>query len=172
MLDLARRIGQADTILDLGCGYNASPVSNQVLKISCSKLVSVDAHPPCIMHLTNSDAAAKDWDIQMSDIISYVENMQTDFDCVLLLDVLEHLTKTDGQDLLANLKQHTKRIVIWLPLGNCPQDPYDGNERQLHQSTWHENDLMALGFNVEVLRNFHTQFDPPVSAGWAIWESR
>lgn len=93
------------------------------------------------------------------------------FDIVLLIDVLEHFTKSDGNKVLRIVEKIArKQIIIWTPVGRYPQD-YDcvdepwkavgklqekqKNKYQQHQSFWHPKDLEKKGYKCTVLKNYH-----------------
>lgn len=105
-----------------------------------------------------------------SDILNYVGKANPNsFDVTLLLDVLEHFQLRAAKMLLGHIEMVTRaRIIIWLPIGECPQDCMNGNPYQVHKSTWAAEDLLELGFTVDHLPGFHQHFHPPVDAAWAV----
>jgi hypothetical protein len=71
------------------------------------------------------------------------------FDVVLLFDVLEHLPKRQGLELLERCEPLTaKFIVVHTPNGFLPQGPEFGNEFQRHLSGWFPHDFEGLGYQV------------------------
>ena len=159
-------------IANLGSGKSDSPVSSQVLSLPCSYLVNVDIHNPYIDFLKVQRFDALVVAFTISEIELWLETqLDRDFDILLLIDVLEHFPPLIARLVLDKCKRVTSRkIIIFLPLGECKQDEYDGNRWQKHWSTWTASDLEALGFKVEVLKAFHLHFNPPVDAGVAIYE--
>jgi len=57
-----------------------------------------------------------------------------DFDYVCLIEILEHLTKSDGLKLLDNLKKHSKNILIYSPV-----------QPKLRDAEETKNQLITLG---------------------------
>jgi len=157
-------------VLDLGCGHNDTPVSSQVLTLPFHHLMSVDVHQPYIDLLKDKPAAARNHGIITGEILGFVSSSFTDsYDVTLLLDVLEHFEKREAVMLLDRIARITRhRIILWLPIGNCPQHAMDGNPYQVHQSTWEVEHLETLGFEVELLPGFHQHFHPPLDAAWAV----
>lgn len=153
------------SVLDLGCGHNDSPVSNQVLALPFDSLTSVDVHRPYLNLLRGKLVAARQHRIVESEIIAYVDGQQRSdccFDVTLLLDILEHFTYNDAAKLLKGIEVITnKRVVIWIPLGVCTQEEYDSNPYQVHLSTWRRTNLEDLGYTV-VQPSYHR----PVA--WAV----
>lgn len=100
------------------------------------------------------------------------------YDCAMMYDTLEHLTKKDGFDLLKRMQKYFKKIMIKVPEGYFPQDGEserygddDDNEWQEHKSEWYAEDLDGLGFEVILDKNY---FRDPVPGGgkgclFAVW---
>ena len=159
-------------VANLGAGRCDSPVSKWVLAIPCLKLYSLDLHKPALQDLAGKVFVAQRHIVKMGDVKETLSLLSPDLpDVVLMIDLLEHLTKEDGIALLQKLQSVAKRILVWLPLGICEQEEYDGNVFQRHLSTWTAEELESLGFEVEVYENFHLHFAPPVDAAWASWNS-
>lgn len=175
-LDLHARLADLPpgdlTVLDLGCGECASAVSRQVLEIPCRHLVSVDVHAPALEILRAKPCAAAEHTVihqEMEQAGPLIERLAPDV--TLFIDSLEHLEMPLAETLLQVVERHTRRrILIWLPLGDCPQGEYGGNPYQRHRSTWTPEVLVARGYQVERLPGFHRHFAPPVDAGWAVRE--
>ena len=165
--DLLRWIDRPSTVVDLGAGQRATPVSRQVSAIQCDTLTSVDVHAPSITILQRIPVRAKVHVMREGDVAS----IDVEGDVALLLDVLEHLEKATASVMLARLKANSKEIVVFLPLGDTIG--YSGdvtNPYQRHRSAWHAEELESLGFIVEVYKGFHTHVKhEPVDAAWAVW---
>jgi hypothetical protein len=71
------------------------------------------------------------------------------FDAVLAIEVLEHLTKEEGYDLIKRMEDWAvKKVIITAPNGYREQDVYDDNPLQEHKSYWSAEELRRLGFKV------------------------
>jgi len=67
------------------------------------------------------------------------------FDTVFLIEVIEHLSKEDGEKLLRKVESIAKRrIIITTPNGFLPQE----GGLQKHKSGWCKKELEKLGFRV------------------------
>lgn len=64
-------------------------------------------------------------------------------DLVIAGDVLEHMTKTESKELIAEFKKHAKNIIISIPLLHLDQDSYKGNWFEKHVDHWHFEDMQA-----------------------------
>lgn len=156
-------------VLDLGCGYNQNRISRTVLALPFLHLTSVDIHQPCIEALRNRIVVAEEHDIVQDEILHYLTEPGLEFDVTLLLDVWEHFAPDDAEKLLVAIEAVTrKRIIIFLPIGHCPQHAYDDNPYQIHEATWGVEGLAKLGFGVELMSGFHKHLHPPGDAAWAV----
>jgi len=71
------------------------------------------------------------------------------FDLVTLYDVIEHLPKRQGYDLLEKCEQlSSKYVLLQTPNGFLAQGPELGNEHQRHLSGWFPQDFEGLGYKV------------------------
>jgi hypothetical protein len=70
-------------------------------------------------------------------------------DAVVLLQVIEHLTKEEGYQILEAAERIARqRIVVTTPNGYVTQDEYDGNPYQRHLSDWSIEDFLSRGYRV------------------------
>jgi hypothetical protein len=66
------------------------------------------------------------------------------FDAVLLVDVLEHLDRADGESLLAKAETWAeKRVIVKSPNGFFRQGALGDNPFQMHRSGWTVADLKS-----------------------------
>ena len=71
------------------------------------------------------------------------------FDCVVALDLIEHLDKSDGFKLIKIMESIArKKVIIFTPNGFLKQEPYDDNIWQEHKSGWEVDEMKDLGFQV------------------------
>ncbi len=148
------RILTADcrSVLDVGTG-----VMRSLAGMKCAVRVGLDAHRPYLEHREVADAVpvnASALDLERLFVPGAVE-------LVTAIDVLEHLPPDDAREML---RQATgvaaKRVVLFTPRGEFPQDDHDafglgGEELQRHRSAWEPEDLRALGFSVIVFEGYH-----------------
>jgi methyltransferase family protein len=71
------------------------------------------------------------------------------FDLITLYDVIEHLPKKRGYELLERCEELTsKYVMVKTPNGFLEQGPEFGNEHQRHLSGWFPHDFEGLGYKV------------------------
>ena len=133
---LSRGIDKETSILDLGCGDKTL----------------INSLPDC--KKTTVDSFAKFspdvlWDLNKTPL----PFRDSSFEVVLLLDVIEHLDKDRGTELLKEAKRIcTKRIFVFTPLNwneneentDNPKSEYYGNKCNLHKSLWTERDFIGF----------------------------
>ena len=158
-------------VVDLGAGKRDSPVSEQIKKLRCEHLVSVEAFEAYLPHLLHGGNSAKTHDVVHAHIV-HSNYKVPECDVVLMIDVIEHLKKEDALELLEYLKTKANQIVLFTPEGDTIgySSGDMGNVLQEHLSAWTPESLEALGFEVEVFEDFHTHVkDYPIGVIWAIW---
>lgn len=138
---LKEELKGSKTILDLGCGRN-SPIKYCTGTYS----VGVDLFEH---YLVESKKKRIHNDYVLADVRN-VQFVPKSFDTVVCLDVLEHLTKEEGYELIKKIKLVAKKkIVIFTPNGFLTQTDYDENPLQAHKSGWRAHEFRGLGFEVK-----------------------
>lgn len=141
---LEQAVGDAQTVLDVGCGNN-SPLGR--FHVRSGPSVGVDIFGPWI-----AESAAKgihDEYVEMS-VLAIAEKFGRDsFDVVLCCDLLEHLDTRDGESLLEQMENVARsRVVVLTPNGFVPQGATWGNPHQVHRSGWSAHELRDRGYCV------------------------
>lgn len=156
--------------IDLGCGPVETPIARGVFELPWRRLVSVELFPPYLEKLRAKQPGAAEHEILAMEIGHAIDTLPPgSIDVALMIDVLEHQTRRRALDLLVRLERVVRRgVVLFSPVGDVPQDALDGNELQRHRSTWHAEDWLRLGYDVEHYEAFHGHLDPPADAAWAI----
>ena len=141
MRDLKRELRDCGSILDLGCGSSSpiGPISGSVYS------VGVDRHRPSL-EMSRREGIHNATVLMDAGDIGKVFGTGS-FDCVLALDLIEHLEKEDGLRLMEDMMRTARRkVIILTPNGFRPQEAYSGNEWQVHRSGWSAVEMEGLGF--------------------------
>jgi SAM-dependent methyltransferase len=138
---LKRELEGCESFLDLGCGKNSA-----VRYFSKGfRSAGVDAFKPDLEESRKKG-------IHNEYFVMDVRNLSfrpKSFDAVLALDLLEHLTKNEGDKLLKDMERIAKKKVIVLtPNGFLEQKACDGNEYQTHKSGWTVSEMRGRGYRV------------------------
>ena len=137
-------IGNVNSVLDLGCGSHSDI---GYFKKKIDRTVGVDLFLPSL-NISKKNQLHHEY--HQMDILNAAEYFGEDsFDCVVALDVIEHLEKADGLRLLEQMKIIArKKVIIFTPNGFLEQEPFDGNEWQRHISGWEVDEMREMGFEI------------------------
>jgi SAM-dependent methyltransferase len=138
---LRRVLRDCSDCLDVGCG-----ASSPTRFVNLMHTVGVDAHPPTLAqaraHRTHDDLRP----IPAQEIDRYFP--EASVDCVVALDLIEHLTKEEGVALIAAMERIArKKVVLFTPNGYLHQLSHEG-DLQEHRSGWNVEEMERLGFRV------------------------
>jgi hypothetical protein len=156
--------GKIKTVLDVGCGLSLKSqyidaVIRVGLEIYPTYLEKIETDVPYVGIVGNA--------LDLDKLF-----LPKSFDLVLLLDILEHVEKSDGL-LLLEMAERIARVavIIETPKGYIPQNldiwGWGGHEFQTHRCGWEVEEFTARGYNT-ILRPYtmcdvrrHTELDVP-----------
>jgi len=142
-LEIENAVIPCKNILDVGCGSN-SPI--RLFKHKPYS-IGVDAFEPSIKKSEENKIHDK---YCLMDILEIGEKFEPNsFDCVISLDVIEHLTKKEGYKLIEMMERiSSRKIVIFTPNGFVPQGIFEKNPWQIHRSGWTVEEMRQRGYKV------------------------
>jgi hypothetical protein len=146
VMDLLKRF-RSKYILELGVGYGHFGPKIRI-EIPGSYLVGIEIFKPyfekiptvCYKELYNEDIR----NFPYEDLCNRVP-----IQAVMLIDVLEHLNREDGEKLLKRLEDLIQVIIVSVPIIDYPQDSFMGNEWEEHKTQWKIEELEKLGFTLD-----------------------
>lgn len=143
---IRHHLGKAKTILDVGCGDGSFM---EKINFDNKYLVTgVELYKPFIKKALQKGIykTIKTMDIRKIRIKS------KSFDVVLASQVIEHVNKKDGLNLIKKLEKIAKdKVILTTPNGFVEYDPfdvYDDNKLQKHKSGWDLDELRDYGYGV------------------------
>lgn len=140
---LRREFIDCDSILDLGCG-RLSPI---VPFTKGKYTVGVEKFLPYLKHAKKNKTHTKLLSLDVRSV--YKKFKPKSFDCVVALDLIEHLPKKDGIIFRKHMEEIAKKkVIIFTPNGFLPQKPYDNNKFQEHVSAWNVQEMRKQGYRV------------------------
>lgn len=140
---LSKEIDNTWTILDIGCG-RLSPLKTVE---KGSYRVGLDNYEPYIRK-------SKKLSIHNKYVKGDVRNLpfkSNSFDCVIATEVIEHLNKHDGLEMIQEMERVAKKKII-LTTPNGFLQTYAGpedNPKETHLCGYSINELKNLGFGVK-----------------------
>ena len=137
---MGKELLDCQVILDLGCSKGSSLHYHPILKS-----IGVDMFKP---YLEENKAKGIYSDYILADFRE-IEFKEKSVDAVIAIDILEHLTKSEGAELLDKIERWAKKkIILTTPNGYLYQATYDNNPLQEHKSGWHVTELRKLDYSV------------------------
>ena|SRR6478736_2700396 len=139
--ELQKSLHGCESVLDLGCGHN-SPAKFLRNKY----LVGLDGYMP---DLEKAKERGTHDEYVCGDVRRIAAAVgQRKFDACIALDVIEHLPKEDGWQMLKSMEAiASKCVVIFTPNGFIPQFSQNGDLQQ-HLSGWEVNEMAGAGYEV------------------------
>ena len=137
---LIKELHDCPTVLDMGCGKDSL-----IQHCNVSFSVGVELFES---YLQESKKKGIHNEYIKADI-QKIEFKEKSFDAVLILDVLEHLSKDEGYKLISKAQRWAKKkVIIFTPNGFLYQEDYEQNPLQIHRAGWETHELEKLGFRV------------------------
>jgi hypothetical protein len=138
---------EINSVLDLACG-----LSLKSQYVDAKIRVGVDIYRPYLERIESSVPY-----IAINADIMDIEKLflPRSFDIVLLLDIVEHLEKSDSLRLIEMAERIARvAVIIETPRGYIPQDVdiwgHGGDTYQTHRCGWEVEELSSLGYSVLV----------------------
>lgn len=132
------------TLLDLGCGANSNV---KFFRDKIEHSVGMDIHKGDL----EKSKKAKIHDRYILDDVMNVDRhcKENSFDAVISIGLVEHLKKKDSLLLMKKMEKIARKLVIiGTPNGFIPQEEYDNNPFQIHQSGFSNQDFQERGYTV------------------------
>ena len=144
---LLRELIETESVLDLGCGkHSMVPIIPARIR-----KVGVEYFEPAYVEASRK---ARHHEVIHADVTG-VDFPAKSFDAVVLLDVIEHLPKEEGERLIARMETWArKKVIVFTPNGFLHQDHYDENPLMEHKSGWTPDDFRSRGFRVHGVNGF------------------
>ncbi|MFC1790654.1 class I SAM-dependent methyltransferase [Patescibacteria group bacterium] len=141
---LQRELRDCETVLDIGCGPSSPVQYCQNIKYS----LGVEPFLPYLQE-TKKRKIHTEYTQKQAQELAFPKKS---FDAVIMIEVLEHLPKKPGLELLRKAEGWArKKVVISTPNGYFPMNEVDQNPWQEHQSGWTVKELIQLGFKCQGL---------------------
>lgn len=158
-----------ESLLSLCCG-----VGFELVNLNTTDVTAVDIAPQYLEQVTNRCPEAE---TICSDALEYVKTQEDDsVDVISIIDGIEHMDKSDGLELIKEMKRVAKhKILLFTPQGpaeggylkNEPHNAWGipgADHFQTHRSGWTLLELKDLGFRALDIRTETSQHGEPYQA--------
>ena len=135
--------GNYRTLADLGSGFGYYA---ETLREHADYLVGLDAFSPALEMAKRRKVFD---DLIRADILPLPLRSQN-IDCVTLFDVVEHLSKNDGRELLTSLEPSVFVSTSGCDFSNKSYARLLGNTLENHVSTWSWKEFEDMGYKANV----------------------
>ncbi len=128
-------------ILDIGAG--AGKYGELAKKIDPSvETIAVEIEKDYIKKFDLTSIYDKVWNISATDLINS-KYYDLSFDVIMIGDIIEHLKKSDGIDLINFLIYRCRWIIVEFPYRYL-QNSVDGYQSEAHISVWAKDDFSSF----------------------------
>lgn len=136
---LQEQLKDCDSVLDIGCGP-LSPLRHcHNIKYS----VGVEPYQPYLLQSRKNKIHSQ----YAKEEIEKLSYPAKSFDAVIMVEVIEHLPKRTGREILRKAEKWARRkIIVTTPSGFFPMGKVDKNPWQSHKSGWTTKDFAKIGF--------------------------
>ena len=83
--------------------------------------------------------------VYTKNILDFVGNQETNYELVLMADVLEHFDKEEGTKLLSQLLEDNDAVLVSVPKNVLAQGHAYHNEFEEHKAEWSRSELAEMG---------------------------
>ena len=136
---LQKELSDCETVLDIGCGPSSPLQYCSNIKYS----VGVEPFKPYLEESKKKKIHTK----YLNKKIEELDFPENSFDAVIMIEVLEHLPKKVGREILKKAEKWArKKVIISTPNGFFPMGDVDKNQYQTHLSGWTAKELFKEGF--------------------------
>lgn len=141
---LKKELQDCESVLDLGCGPSSPLQHCKNIKYS----VGVEVFEPYIEEAKKKQIHNKYLNKKINELVL----KERSFDAVILIEVLEHLPREDGEQILRKAENWArKKVIVSTPNGFIHQIELDNNPSQKHLSGWNCKIMKKLGFEINGL---------------------
>lgn len=136
---LMKELSDCNSVLDLGCGPDSLVRFSEIYK------VGVEAFEPYLEESKRKGIHNK----YIKEDITKVEFKPKSFDAVIMIDVIEHISKQEAEKLLNKVEIWAKKkVIIFTPNGFMERGVIENNPFQEHKSGWQKEEFEKRGFSV------------------------
>jgi hypothetical protein len=135
---------QPRSVLDVGAGWGKY---GALCREYLGRDVRIDALEGFAPYIGELHRVVYD-EVLVGDARELLPRLRERYDLVLMADVFEHMPRSDGAALLRECERLAGATLISVPASWYPQEPFQGNDLEVHRAHYRSGDLAAMGFQV------------------------
>jgi len=176
--EVSRKIVNTEIVLDIGCGIYPQNLNECRTHICCEPFAQYIEYLKA--NNTNKEKLFLYYNCSWEEILGIV--CEKSIDSIFLIDVVEHLEKSKGIELLElTVKIAKRQVIVFTPLGFIQQTSSDGKDCwgldggiwQEHCSGWYPEDFddrweISASIANHFRDNMGRSYEKPFGAFWAI----
>lgn len=140
-IELYFRLTHHDSVVDIGPGEGKYGRMLRRLNGN-TRLIGVEHDADYVEQYKLRDLYDEVW---VSDAAELMNELDRNFDAVIMGDCIEHMRKSIGLDLLNFLVYRSKIIMVKFPL-QMLQNAWQGHKSEAHVSVWSEHDFRGMDY--------------------------
>lgn len=141
-LALGEALQGCESVLDVGCG-----VTPTMRQLGVRQTCGAEGYAPSFTEAKRQNTHDRLVQCDVRELSRHFQPGQ--FDACVALDVIEHLTKSDGLKLIADMERIArKRVIFFTPSGFLEQHHASNDDLQEHLSGWEAAEMERLGYRV------------------------
>jgi SAM-dependent methyltransferase len=132
------------TVLDVGCG--AGKYAELIRRVKpTAAIYGIEVNADYLSRFSLNEKYIKVFNL---DVVQFMDtHRDLMWDIVICGDVIEHLKKSDGIDLLNFLVYRCKEIILVWPV-RFVQRSWEGHASESHMSIWEAHDFQGFDFRI------------------------
>lgn len=129
-------------VLDLGAehGHTGRSVRDTFPN---ARVTGVEIHAPTLEECLARNGGAYS-ELVLADALEFLGRGRR-FDVIVAAELIEHLDKPEGFDLVRLARELCQLLVVTTPIAFDPRGEIDGNPHQRHRSWWPRETLLGAG---------------------------
>jgi len=134
-------------VLDMGCGLGEWGFIMRTRKRGSPYLIGIDVWHPYLERVCPLEI----YDELIQVRLPHIPLKEKSIDISIACEVLEHLSKIDGYELMTELEGVTEKIIIVSTPLNWQQEEICGNPFEKHINEWLPKDFIRRGYETKVV---------------------